>query len=464
MEVITVTDKDTIAPLFDGWQETMIWSCLQGCMGTAFADHAVHPRSAKICIADFCFYAGVPNEALVRHQTPEERKRFVIMIPQNEGWSQIIESVYGKRATRRERYATKKEPECFNPDALCLLSKALPAGYELRMIDEELFQQVRSLSWAGDLCSQFQDWQDYASRGIGVVALKDGVIASGASSYTVYQGGIEIEIDTKEDERHKGLASACGARLILECLKKGLYPSWDAHNKVSLALAEKLGYHFDTAYPVYEVTGIKSYKAVLYDLDGTVLNTLDMNLYPLLQIIKEETGEDWSFEEVLRFAPYPGIKVMEELGITNPEKVYERWVRYVNEYEKGAVLYEGFRQVFEALKPHVIQAVVSAKTFEQYQIDFVSKGLETYMEAAVLAGDTTKHKPDPEPLLTCLERLGIQAEDAIYIGDAPSDYLAAKRAGMDFGYARWGSVMSDGIDDPEFVFDQPEDLMILAGH
>lgn len=85
------------------------------------------------------------------------------------------------------------------------------------------------------------------------------------------------------------------------------------------------------------------------------------------------------------------------------------------------------------------------------------------MATAVLAGDTTKHKPDPEPLLICLDRLGIRAEDAIYIGDAPSDYLAAKRAGMDFGYARWGSVLSDGIDNPEFVFDQPEDLLILTG-
>lgn len=210
-------------------------------------------------------------------------------------------------------------------------------------------------------------------------------------------------------------------------------------------------------------TGNKSYKAVLYDLDGTVLNTLDMNIYPLLRIIKEETGEDWSFEEVLRFAPYLGIKVMKELGIANPEEVYDRWVRYVNEYEKGAVLYEGFRQVFEALQPYVVQAVVSAKTFEQYQIDFMSKGLDQYMATAVLAGDTTKHKPDPEPLLICLDRLGIHAEDAIYIGDAPSDYLAAKRAGMDFGYARWGSVLSDGIDNPEFVFDQPEDLLILTG-
>ena len=45
------------------------------------------------------------------------------------------------------------------------------------------------------------------------------------------------------------------------------------------------------------------YKAIIYDLDGTILNTLDMNMIPLLKIIKEETGEDWAFEDVLKFAP-----------------------------------------------------------------------------------------------------------------------------------------------------------------
>lgn len=75
---------------------------------------------------------------------------------------------------------------------------------------------------------------------------------SGASSYTFYRDGIEVEIDTREDERRKGLALACGAKLILECLARKLYPSWDAHNSGSLALAEKLGYRFDKEYPTYE--------------------------------------------------------------------------------------------------------------------------------------------------------------------------------------------------------------------
>ena len=72
---------------------------------------------------------------------------------------------------------------------------------------------------------------------------------------------------------------------------------------------------------------MKKYKAIIYDLDGTVLNTINMNMYPLIKIIKEETGEDWTFEKVLKFLPYPGMKVMEELQVADKEKAYARWVK-----------------------------------------------------------------------------------------------------------------------------------------
>lgn len=207
---------------------------------------------------------------------------------------------------------------------------------------------------------------------------------------------------------------------------------------------------------------MKKYKAIIYDIDGTVLNTLNMNMYPLMKIIKEETGEEWTFEQVLRFAAYPGMKVMEELNVKDKEKTYARWVQYVNEYEEGATLYDGFEEVFQRFyDAHIIQAVVSAKTAKQYQIDFVDKGLDQYMETAILADDTDKHKPDPEPLLKCIERLNLSTNEVIYIGDALSDYQASKNAGMDFGYAKWGSVSSQGIDDPDYIFNQPQDLLKL---
>lgn len=127
--------------------------------------------------------------------------------------------------------------------------------YQLKMIDEMLFHRCRELSWCRDWVVLYDGYAHYEKCGLGAVILKDGEIVSGASSYSSYNGGIEVEIDTRKDYRRKGLAYAAGAKLILECLKRGLYPSWDAQNKWSVALAEKLGYHYSHTYTAYEIYG-----------------------------------------------------------------------------------------------------------------------------------------------------------------------------------------------------------------
>ena len=186
---------------------------------------------------------------------------------------------------------------------------------------------------------------------------------------------------------------------------------------------------------------MEKYKAIIYDIDGTLLDTLKLNMYPLMKIIKEETGEDWTFEQVLKFAAYPGMKVMEELGVKDQEKTYARWVQYVNDYEDGATLFEGFEEVLETFKNKKIkQEIVSSKLREQ--------------------DDTTFHKPHPEPLLKCIEKLNLKPEEVIYIGDAHSDYEASKNAHIDFGLAKWGSVATQEIP-ATLVFKQPKDLLRL---
>ena len=86
-----------------------------------------------------------------------------------------------------------------------------------------------------------------------MLVLRGEELVAGASSYSGWPGGIEVEIDTRPDCRRQGLATAAGAGLILACLDRGWYPSWDAQNKESLGLAEKLGYHFSHEYLVYLV-------------------------------------------------------------------------------------------------------------------------------------------------------------------------------------------------------------------
>lgn len=253
--IIEHTPTEKTAALFRGWQETLIWSCLQGIMGKIYVEACENPLSGMAMLGDFCFLAGEPDKELVRQAPQLMQREFFIIVPQHEGWYGLIEDCFKEHTKRVVRYALKKEPDVFCEEKLQSAVSSLPDGYTLKMIDEELFWQCRKHGWCRDWTAQYADYKMFQTYGLGIAALKDGEPVSGASSYSGFKGGIEIEINTREDHRRKGLAYACGAKLILECLKRGWYPSWDAQNKWSLALAEKLGYHFEREYTAYEVVG-----------------------------------------------------------------------------------------------------------------------------------------------------------------------------------------------------------------
>jgi GNAT superfamily N-acetyltransferase len=159
-----------------------------------------------------------------------------------------------RRRRKRFRYAIKKEPDVFDFEKLAAFTRSLPAGFTLAPFDEIICEQARLEDWSRDFCTLFDGTADFMARGIGVAVLFEGRPVSGASSYLLFDGGIEIEIDTKPEFRRRGFATACGAGLILACLERGLYPSWDAYDLRSVALAEKLGYHLDHPYVIFEKT------------------------------------------------------------------------------------------------------------------------------------------------------------------------------------------------------------------
>ncbi|MBP3325204.1 MAG: GNAT family N-acetyltransferase [Coprococcus sp.] len=246
-------EQKVITSIFDSWNETIIWSCLQGVMGEIHTNS--EEDAAMAILGDFAFFAGKPSEKLIRLKPESCKQDFIIMVPQNDEWAKLIKMCYGEKARKVTRYAIKKEPDIFDVEKLEQAVLNLPNDYELKLLEEQEYNMCRNNDWANDLVSQYKDYDMYKELGLGVVALKDGELVAGASSYSTYKEGIEIEIDTREDHRRKGLAYACGAKLIIECLKRGLYPSWDAQNKWSVALAEKLGYHFSHEYTAYEIMG-----------------------------------------------------------------------------------------------------------------------------------------------------------------------------------------------------------------
>ena len=253
--IYEIEDRSLVERLFAGWEETIIWSCLQGVMGHIYADDMSSPTSAMALLGDFCFYGGKPNSELVAFRPDWCQQDFIIAIPKDRQWAKRIQQCYGDRAKKVTRYALKKEQDIFDIDALNHIVDGLSEAYDVICIDEALFTVCRITDCCRELVAQVADWQMYQRLGLGVVIMKEGEVVSGASSYSAYRGGIEIEIDTKPEYRRRGLALVCGARLILECLDRGWYPSWDAANAGSVALAEKLGYHLDYEYDAYEISG-----------------------------------------------------------------------------------------------------------------------------------------------------------------------------------------------------------------
>lgn len=267
-------ERDQLSFLWDGWNETLLWSCLDGSMGHLYADSLSEPTCSMALLGDFCFFAGDASskaaQELVNYKPAGLDQWFVIMVGQTPAWNELIahrkQGAPGTAGTPPEapqpvtRYAIKKEGDIFDRTHLRNLIAKLPAGFSIHPLDESIFTAARQEEWQRDWCSQFATWADFSRQGIGFVIRHDetGEIVSGCSSYSVFTshgGGVEIEIDTKDAWRGRGLAKSIGAHMVLACLERGLYPSWDAANLTSVHMAELFGYHFDHEYQAFWIRG-----------------------------------------------------------------------------------------------------------------------------------------------------------------------------------------------------------------
>lgn len=249
----TLMNPSLAKPLFAGKNSHFFDACLYSGMGSVFADNQSRPYSAIAILGDYAVLGGQPSEALLADISAMRSDAYLILVGPDHRWNELIETAYGNRAKPFTRYALNKNEHGFNPTTLQNCIDSLQPGFALQPIKKELYHRCLAERWSKDLVALYPTYDRYAEYGLGFCVLKDGNIVSGASSYYFYEKGIELEVDTHPGYRKQGLATACCARLILSCLQRGLFPSWDAHTTTSLHLALKLGYHFSHAYTAYEL-------------------------------------------------------------------------------------------------------------------------------------------------------------------------------------------------------------------
>lgn len=255
-DIHKLSEPSAALELFDGWEETVIWSALDGTMGDIYANEAL--TAAVAVLGDLAFLSSPSLDADAVQALLRDLKartdHSLFLVAQNDAQFALCKALLGD-VRCGIRYAVKKERGVFEPAKLEKFTSDIPQGYVLSGMTPEIWAQIKEKGgWMRDFISNFPSYEAFMAQALGVFALQNGEIVCGASSYSAFDGGIEIEIDTHEAHRRRHLARACGARLILDCLARGLYPSWDAANLMSISLAQQLGYHFSHTYPYLVLT------------------------------------------------------------------------------------------------------------------------------------------------------------------------------------------------------------------
>ena len=189
---------------------------------------------------------------------------------------------------------------------------------------------------------------------------------------------------------------------------------------------------------------MKKYDTVIFDLDGTLLNTLEDLADAVNFVMRKNHYPQRTIEEVRRFVGN-GIRRLMELAVpeniseTEFEQVFEEFKNYYTEHcQIKTCAYDGVMPLLKHLYENgYAMAIVSNKNHaavcELNDIYF-----KDYIEVAIGQKDGIRKKPAPDTVVQALKELGKTKERAIYVGDSEVDFATAKNSGMDCVLVTWG--------------------------
>lgn len=181
-------------------------------------------------------------------------------------------------------------------------------------------------------------------------------------------------------------------------------------------------------------------KYFIFDVDGTLLNSAEVDQQCLQQMLRE-FGQEHTLEELRPSFGKPGRQTLADLGFSGEaaERAMDRWEGLTLERIAEVRAFNGVEAMLKALHERGCRCgIVTSRTHYQYGYGFSPLGLDGYFDAVICMEDAPRHKPAPDPLLECLRRMGGTADEAVYIGDSACDMECAAAAGVKSCLALWG--------------------------
>ncbi len=208
------------------------------------------------------------------------------------------------------------------------------------------------------------------------------------------------------------------------------------------------------------------YKTIVFDLDGTLLNTLDDLADSVNYALRTNNLPERTIDEIRRFIGN-GVRILmrRAVGDKVTEEVYQKAFRTFEEHYRGnsrnkTAPYPGVLKMLGELKTRGYKlAIVSNK------IDFAVKDLREefffdVIDVAIGDSEDTNNKPEPDMVYKALRELGASVEDAVYVGDTDVDLETAKNSGMDAICVSWGFRSRDELEgyNAPVIIDTAEEI------
>ncbi|TGB02320.1 pyrophosphatase PpaX [Halobacillus salinus] len=210
-----------------------------------------------------------------------------------------------------------------------------------------------------------------------------------------------------------------------------------------------------------------SIRTILFDLDGTLIDTNELIIASFQHTIEQYSDRDYTREEILDFIGPPLKESLSKINKDHVEEMVETYrkhnVEHHNEYVKA---YDGVVDTIRQLKSDGYKlGIVTTKMRHTVNMGLEWTDLDGMFETVVTLDDVTHAKPHPEPIQTALSLLDSTPEEAMMVGDNTHDIEAGENAGTETAGVAWTVKGREVLErlQPDYMLEHMSDLLKITG-
>jgi pyrophosphatase PpaX len=204
---------------------------------------------------------------------------------------------------------------------------------------------------------------------------------------------------------------------------------------------------------------------VLFDLDGTLIDSGPIILASMQHAVRTVLGRDIPVEELGTTIGGQGIVAqMSAIDADHADELLDVYKEHNDGLHETLEAFDDLLELLPGLRAEGRKlGIVTAKRHRTVDLALARfPALASSFDVVVGFEDTERHKPDPEPVLLAVEKLGGSPEEAAYVGDSPFDIGAAKAAGVFAIAVGWGGIHPDErllAQEPDAFVHTPKELL-----